>query len=140
MPDFNRHLPATNQIVVAGASIGIDGTVFKMDVYEGLLSLDGGAMDDTGAGDPRRKYITFGNAWAVGRLKLRGWLVGGDTDKIGLEQVGTGTELDVSLTITNTHTIPGKFVIDGSSLGVAKRKKLPIALIGMFSAVTEVNS
>lgn len=140
MPNFTRQLPAANQILVSGATVGIDGTVFKLDVTEGFLTIDGGLTDDTGAGDAYRKWLTYGNAWAVGMVQLRGWLLGDNTSKVGVANVGVGTELDMTLTLMNTHTVPGKFVNRGMRLGVAKRSKRGVALWGAFSSITEVNS
>ena len=138
MPEFTRQLPPSNDIVVAGGTIGIDGSTFTFDLLEAGLSVNGGLTDDTGAGDARRKYLGFGNAWVIGRLQLRGWLLGSGT--FGLANVGTGTELDATLTLQDTHTVAGKLTVGTCRLGTAQRNRRGVALTGMFTAIAEADS
>lgn len=135
MPAYTRQFPARDGVVVSGGAIGIDGSVYTLDVYTAALSVDAGLIDDTGAGDNARGYLAYGANWAIGRLSFRGWLVG--ECPLGLNSVGAGTEHDITLTLQNTHTIAGKLVIGRAAVRTTKRRRTPASFTGMFTQIAE---
>lgn len=140
MPAFDRAAAPRNDLVVAGGTVGIDGSTFKLDVLTASLSLDAGLIDDTGAGDTRRKWLSTGSGALDGSLSLRGWLIGDAGTLIGLANLPAGTELAITLTLQGGHTVEGYVTVGSCSLGATKATRRGIALGGKFAWTAETHT